>query len=96
MIPTSKPKHPHRLARFVTKKTAALLCKIKSSDIYRIECWGNVVYVHGKGVSKFVSYADFGPILGVEPPSEADFVYWRKRWRKIQAPGQKNQAPEFC
>lgn len=95
MIPTSQPKSPHRLARFVTKETAALIFHLKPEQIYRIECWKNVVYVHGKGISKFVSYADFPPILGVEVPTEADLSYWRKRWKKTQKPGKRNYAPPF-
>ena len=58
-----------------------------------VECWRYIVYVHAKGVSKFVSYADFPPILGVEPPSNADFIKWRKRWKKQNEPGQRNKAP---
>jgi len=49
----------HPLVRFVTEETAALLFNLKPEEIYRIDCWRHVVYVHGKGVSKFVSYADF-------------------------------------
>jgi hypothetical protein len=56
----------HPLVRFVTEETAAMLFNLKPDEIYRIDCWQHVVYVHGKGVSKFVSYADFPPILGVE------------------------------
>jgi len=95
MIPTSQPLSPHRLARFVTKETAALIFHLKPEQIYRIECWKNVVYVHGKGISKFISYADFPPILGVEVPTEADFSYWHKRWKKTQKPGKRNYAPSF-
>ena len=42
-------------------------------------------------MSKFVSYADLPPILGVEPPNERDFSSWRKRWKK----NEKKQAPKF-
>ena len=66
---------------------------IKFEDIYVVECWRYIVYVHAKGVSKFVSFADFPPIVGVEPPSQSDFIKWRKRWRKQQDPAQKKQAP---
>ena len=82
----------HPLARFVTEETAAMLVNIKPEEIYRIDCWQHVVYVHGKGVSKFVSYADFPPIVGVAPPREEDFVRWRKRWRKRS---KSKQAPKF-
>lgn len=71
----------HPLARFVTEETVALLFNVKSDEIYRIDCWRHVVYVHAKGVSKFVSYADFPPIVAAEPPSPQDFCLWRKRWR---------------
>jgi len=76
----------HPLVRFVTEETVALLFNLESDEIYRIDCWRNVVYVHGKGVSKFVSYADFPPILGVEAPTNQDFVRWRKRWKISLAP----------
>lgn len=76
----------HHLARFVTEETVALLFKIKPEQIERIECWQYVVYVHGVGVSCFVSYADFPPILAVDAPTPIDFVRWRKRWRSKFAP----------
>jgi len=82
----------HPLARFITEETVALHFNIHVDQIYRIECLRHVVYVHGKGVSKFVSYADFPPILGVEPPTAEDWVRWRKRWR---SKWKSNQAPEF-
>lgn len=83
----------HPLVRFVTEETAAMLFNLNPDEIYRIDCWKHVVYVHGKGVSKFVSYADFPPHIGVETPTTQDFVRWRKRW---QNRWQKNLAPEFC
>ncbi len=82
----------HPLVRFVTEETVALLFNLKPDEIYRIDCWRHVVYVHGKGVSKFVSYADFPPSVGVEAPTNQDFVRWRKRWRKRW---KSQQAPEF-
>ena len=82
----------HPLARFVTEQTAALLFNLNPEEIYRIDCWRHVVYVHGKGVSKFVSYADFPPILGVEIPTNQDCVRWRQRWRKRW---KISHAPEF-
>ncbi|HAJ58061.1 MAG TPA: hypothetical protein DCP31_01310 [Cyanobacteria bacterium UBA8543] len=95
MVSTPKPNMPiireskinhksgilHPLVRFVTEETVALLFNLELDEIYRIDCWRHVVYVHGKGVSKFVSYADFPPILGVEAPTHSDFVRWRKRWK---------------
>lgn len=97
MLSTSEPnsKPVHRLARFVTEETAAQMFNLKLEQIYLVECWQNVVYVHGEGVSRFVSYADFPPIVGVEPPSEKDFFYWRRRWKKKQPPEKKRLAPEF-
>ncbi|MGB3207835.1 MAG: hypothetical protein WBB28_22860 [Crinalium sp.] len=106
MISTEEPKLPvireskinhksgvlHPLARFVTEDTAALLFNLKLEEIYRIDCWKHVVYVHGKGVSKFVSYADFPPIVEVTQPTPQDFVRWRKRWRKSL---KIHQAPKF-
>ena len=71
----------HQLVRFVTEETVALLFNLQPDEIYRIDCWRHVVYVHGKGVSKFVSYADFPPQIGVETPTNQDFGRWRKRWR---------------
>jgi hypothetical protein len=82
----------HPLARFVTEETVALLFNLEPDEIYRIDCWQYVVYVHGKGVSKFVSYADFPPILGAESPTNADFVRWRKRWKNRWT---INHAPQF-
>lgn len=82
----------HPLVRFVTEETVALLFNLELEEIYRIDCWRHVVYVHGKGVSKFVSYADFPPSLGVDIPINLDFVRWRKRWKNRW---QISQAPEF-
>jgi hypothetical protein len=82
----------HPLVRFVTEETAALLFNLDPEEIYRIDCWRHVVYVHGKGVSKFVSYADFPPILEVEAPTHQDFVRWRKRWKNRW---KISLAPEF-
>ena len=76
----------HPLARFVTEETVALLFNISPHEIYRIECCHNMVYVHAKGISRFVSYADFPPILEVKRPCVQDFVGWYKRWKRTQAP----------
>jgi hypothetical protein len=91
--PSSKPIHP--LARFVNKITAALLFNLKPQQIKRVECWRYIVYVHGEGLSCFVSYADFPPVLAAEPPRDIDFVYWHKRWEKTQNPEKTKQAPDF-
>jgi hypothetical protein len=85
----------HSLARFVTEEAICLMFRIGFEDIYTVECWQHVVYVHAKGISRFVSYADFPPVVGVEPPSTIDFIKWRKRWRKQLDPNQKQQAPEW-
>ncbi len=82
----------HPLARFVTEETAALLFNLAPEEIYRIDCWRHLVYVHGKGVSKFISYADFPPSVGVEAPSPQDFARWRKRWKNRW---RISHAPEF-
>ncbi|HEY9872249.1 MAG TPA: hypothetical protein V6D12_02380 [Candidatus Obscuribacterales bacterium] len=106
MVSTPTPKSPviseskiihkspvlHPLVRFVNEETAALLVKLKPQQVYRVECWQHVVYIHGEGVSKFVSYADFPPTLEVAPPTNADFVRWRKRWKSKL---NRKQAPEF-
>lgn len=82
----------HSLVRFVTEETVALLFNLQPDEIYRIDCWRHVVYIHGKGVSKFVSYADFPPHIGVETPTPQDFVRWRKRWKKRW---KASLAPKF-
>lgn len=78
----------HPLARFVTRETVAFLFNIKIEDIRRIECWPHVVYVHAVGVSRFVSYADFPPIVGTQPPEEKEYHWWLRRWRKAYHCGQ--------
>lgn len=89
---TSAPaKRLHPLARFVTSEAIALLLNVEASRIKEIRCWANVILVVGKGISKFVSYADLPPILSVEAPNHQDFVCWRKRWQK----NMKRQAPDF-
>lgn len=88
MIAKQKTLHP--LARFVTKEAIALLLNLKLEDIYKIDCWRYVIHVVGKGVSTFVSYADLPPIVEAEPPTNRDFLCWRKRWEK-----HNRQAPKF-
>ncbi|MEG4456156.1 hypothetical protein [Microcoleus sp. N9_A1] len=73
-------------SRFVTEETVALLFNISPEHIYRIECCHCMVYVHAKGLSRFVSYADFPPILEVKPACAQDFLGWYKRWKRTQAP----------
>jgi len=86
---------PHPLGRFVTEEAICLMFRIGFGDIYTIECWRYMVYVHAKGISRFVSYADFPPIIGVKPPSPADFIKWRRRWRKQHEFAYRKQAPEW-
>ena len=76
----------HPLARFVTEETVALLFNIAVDEIYRIECCSYMVYVHAKGISRFVSYADFPPIVGVNAIALQDFGRWYKRWKSKLAP----------
>ncbi|WP_045055868.1 hypothetical protein [Aliterella atlantica] len=97
MLTTSEPKsNPlHRLARFVSTEAAAVMFDIQQAEIYRVERWANIVYVHAKGISRFVSYADFPPSLAVASPTDKDFSYWRRRWKKRQQEQQKRQAPPF-
>ncbi len=83
----------HRLARFVTEEAVCLMFNIKLEDIYAVECWRYIVYVHAKGVSKFVSYADFPPIVGVAPPNKIDIIKWRQRWRRQHEASARKQAP---
>jgi hypothetical protein len=85
----------HPLARFVTEEAVCLMFNINLEDIYVVECWRYVVYVHAKGLSRFVSYADFPPIIGVQPPTPAEFLKWRKRWRKNNDHTQRHQAPKW-
>ncbi|MCJ8282716.1 MAG: hypothetical protein MJK14_23590 [Rivularia sp. ALOHA_DT_140] len=83
----------HPLARFVTEDAVCLKFKIKFEDIYVVECWQHIVYVHGKGLSKFVSYADFPPIIGVAPPTASEMAKWCRRWLKKHSFVSRKQAP---
>ena len=85
-------RQPHPLLRFVTEETVAFLFAIDVEQIYRIECWQHVVYIHAEGVSRFVSYGDFPPVITAEKPDRRDFIYWRKRWVKKF---KRIIAPEF-
>lgn len=92
MIPkqNSEAKQINPLSRFVTKEAVAKVLKVKPEQIRDIRCWAYVIHVVGVGISRFVSYADMPPILGVEPPTLQDCIRWRKRWRSSQ-----HQAPIF-
>lgn len=85
------PTSAHPLSRFVTREALALHLGVKPDNIYKISCWRYVIHVVAKGKSRFVSYADMPPIVGVAPPEEADFVKWQKR---IKARKQ-NYVPLF-
>jgi hypothetical protein len=76
----------HPLARFVTEEAVALMFDVSTDEIYRIECCRYMVYVHAKGVSRFVSYADFPPILEAQLPQPKEFGRWYKRWKGKIAP----------
>ena len=76
----------HPLARFVTEETVALLFNISVDEIYRIECCRYMVYLYAKHISRFVSYADFPPIVGVNLIALQDFGRWYKRWKSRLAP----------
>ena len=85
----------HPLARFVTEEAVCLKFNIKFEDIYTVECWQYIVYVHAKGVSKFVSYADFPPIIGVKPPTASEMAKWCRRWLKQHEFENRKQAPKW-
>jgi hypothetical protein len=87
--PKSTPRN--RLSRFVTKEAIARLLKIKVEQIYRFECWAHILYVHAQGMSRFVSYADLPPVVGVESPSGLDFGYWKRRMASLK----ERYAPNF-
>jgi hypothetical protein len=90
MIASFKPKSIgwHPLCRFVTKNAIARLLKVPVKHIYHVRLWFRVILVVGKGISRFVSYADLPPILGVDVPQGRDYFYWQRRW-----PGK--YAPDF-
>jgi len=93
MIATIKQesKVVHPLARFVTAEAVALLLNIEATRIKEIRLWDRMMLVVAHGMSRFVSYADLPPILGVVPPTPKDIITWRKRWRKLK----QNHAPDF-
>ncbi len=89
----SEPVNP--LARFVTPQAIALLLNIKVEQIKDIRLWRYVILVVAQGKTRFVSYADFPPRIGVAPPTDKDFALWRRRWKQRQRQQQKRQAPSF-
>ncbi|MBA2748981.1 MAG: hypothetical protein H0U45_09640 [Tatlockia sp.] len=80
----------HPLARFVTTESVALILQVPVEKIREIRCWARVILVVGKGLSRFVSYADLPPVVEATPPTIKDFNYWRKRRLKLKI----KQAPE--
>ncbi len=85
----------HPLARFVTEEAVCLKFDIKFEDIYTVQCWQHIVYVHGKGLSKFVSYADFPPVIGVNPPTASEMAKWCRRWLKQHEFANRKHAPKW-
>lgn len=82
--------NPHPMARFATVEALALLLNVTVEQIEEIRYWASSILVIGEKFSKFVSYADLPPVLGVSPPDSADYLRWRKRWKS-----NKDQAPPF-
>jgi hypothetical protein len=82
----------HPFERFVAAETVAFMFGLPAEEIYRIDCWRYVVYVHGKGISRFVSYADFPPTIGVERLEMRDFKRWERRWYNRS---KVRKAPNF-
>ena len=82
---------PHPQTRFVTAEAVAQILNVDPEHLTEIRCWANVMLVIGHNISKFVSYADLPPILGVEPPVAKDILRWRKRWHKTKT----HKAPAF-
>jgi len=85
----------HPLARFVTEEAVCLKFKIRFEDIYDVVCWQHIVYVHGKGLSRFVSYADFPPVIRVAPPNASEMAKWCRRWLKKHDFVNRKQAPKW-
>jgi len=84
-------KEVNPLSRFVTVEAMALLLNIDAAKIKEIRFWRYMILVVADGMSRFVSYAEVPPILGVAPPTVKDFIAWRKRWRKLKT----NHVPDF-
>lgn len=84
MIPTPQQEATvaHPLYRFVSAEAIALLLNIKPEQILKIRCWAHVILVVGKGICRFVSYADLPPVVGVKPATPQEYLRWRKRWQK--------------
>ncbi len=81
----------HPLSRFVTVEAMALLLNIDAAKIKEIRLWRYMILVVADGMSRFVSYAEIPPILGVAAPTPKEFITWRKRWRKLKT----NHVPDF-
>jgi hypothetical protein len=79
------------LSRFVTVEAIALLLNIDAAKIKEIRLWRYMILVVADGMSRFVSYAEIPPILGVAPPTVEDFLALAKRWRKLKT----NHVPDY-
>jgi hypothetical protein len=82
----------HPFERFVTAEAVALMFQLQPREISRIECWRYIVYVCGKGVSRFVSYADFPPTEAIERLEARDFKRWEYRWYRRS---KRRRVPDF-
>ncbi|HIK09000.1 MAG TPA: hypothetical protein IGS52_01825 [Oscillatoriaceae cyanobacterium M33_DOE_052] len=76
----------HRLTRFVTKEAIARLLKTPPDQIWEIQRWAYVILVVGKGISRFISYADLPPVPHVAPPNVPDIRCWLRRWKEKRSP----------
>lgn len=76
-----KCKKIHPLTQFITEETIAFLLNLKLEEIYRIDCYQYVVYIHAKNISTFISYADCPPIIEANKPKNLDIIRWKQRWR---------------
>ncbi len=81
----------HPLARFITEEAVALKFNLKIEDIHRIELWDRLVYVYAGKLSRFVSYADFPPIVTEKKPTEFPVAYWSERLRKLHKQDQSKK-----
>ena len=73
-------------SRFVTEETVALLFNISADTFTGSNVVATWCMFTPKAISRFVSYADFPPIVGVNDPTFQDFAGWYKRWNAKQAP----------
>jgi hypothetical protein len=79
----------HPLAGFVTEEAVALKFNVKIEEIHRIELWDKLVYVYAGKLSRFVSYADFPPVVRDSLPNTLQKVMWRERIYNIKDQAKK-------